>query len=66
MSALTREKLMTRRERRRLNRFHRKCDRLGVPSDVRHRIIRMAAATGEKLKAPDWYAGRDSAEGEAR
>lgn len=42
----------------RLRRFHRKCDKLGVPGEVRERMIRMAEQSGEKLRAPDWYAGR--------
>lgn len=43
---------------RRLARFHRRCDRLGIPGDVRRRMVRAATKTGKKLKAPDWYAGR--------
>lgn len=47
-------------EARRLRRFHRKCDRLDIPSEVRKRLISMAEQSGEKLRAPDWYAGRGS------
>jgi len=43
---------------RELRRFHRKCARRGVPGDVRQRLISMAKERGQKLKAPDWYAGR--------
>lgn len=51
-----REHLQARRQRR----FHRTCENLGIPSDVRQRFIRMAEHSGEKLKAPDWYAGRQA------
>jgi hypothetical protein len=33
-------------------RFHRRCDRLGIPSDVRSRLLKIGAPI------PDWYAGR--------
>lgn len=36
----------------RLRRFHRRCDRLGVPQEVRARMWKAAC------KTVDWYAGR--------
>lgn len=45
-------------EQRRLDRFHRKCDRLGVPADVRSAYLRMCRSSGKKPSAPTWYAGR--------
>lgn len=43
------------RKARRLRRFHRRCDRLGIPQDVRVRLLRISD------EAPDWYAGRREA-----
>lgn len=43
------------RRARRLRAFHRRCDRLRIPDDVRVRLLKASN------KAPDWYAGRRSA-----
>jgi len=37
---------------RRLRKFHRDCDRLRIPADVRVRLLKISD------RAPDWYAGR--------
>lgn len=42
------------RFRRRRARWHRKCDRLGIPGYVR---VRMRKMDPEYRDAPDWYAG---------
>lgn len=42
-------------DRWQMRRFHRSCDRLGIPDDTRERILKATKS------APDWYAGRKSA-----
>lgn len=42
----------------RLRRFHRRCDRLRIPADVRERLLKMGDTP------PDWYAGRQTPEPE--
>jgi len=48
------ERLRSYRRRRQLEAFHRQCDKLGVPEDVRRRLLKM----GGRPTAPDAYAGR--------
>jgi hypothetical protein len=40
----------------RLRRFHRRCDRLRVPDDVRAQMLKIST------EPPDWYAGRQMPE----
>lgn len=42
-----------RRDRRRLMRFHARCDYYDIPAEVRERILR-----GNGPSVVDWYAGR--------
>jgi len=42
---------------RAVRKFHRRCDRLGIPDHIRERQLKSAFSLGEKPAPPDWYAG---------